>query len=241
MVAPFNGPKYVLPWAPEWPYGSERIGSYVRTDARRLDMARGVSPETREVVPRRGPQRLLPPDVGASSEGFYGALSTHAVLQVAPIAIVEGAVDTLALRALYPRMSVVGVPGIKGWRASWAKLLGADVRVALDRGKPNKQGIIEEDRAAARIALDCSGRGYADDVDDWMMLRHKAGKGLFCVLCGRDEAWLCGACGRRRAPEGMDWGGVWREKRQPDSVGANLSATRSVYAARERYNEQACL
>lgn len=214
VVAPGDGPKYVLPWSPEWPYGSEKVGNHEREESRSDRVFEGVPrgaavkyPDAR--FPRGGRQSDIRD--GAPLNG--GAASTH--FRRGPIAIVEGAVDTLALRALYPRLLVVGVPGIKGWRASWAKLLGLDVRIALDRGKPNKQGIIEEDRAAARIALDCVGHVQPDDLDTWMMRRHKAGKGLFCVLCGREEAWLCGACGRRRAPKGMDWGEVWRVKCQP--------------------------
>jgi hypothetical protein len=136
-----------------------------------------------------------------SLHGYVPPIATR------PVAIVEGAVDTLALRALHPRLHVIGIPGINGWRASWAALAGDAPRIALDRGKPDPHGIVQEDRAAARIALDCAGRGQETDrALEWWLSRHRRGRALGCVLCGAGEAWLCGACGRRRAPVGMDWG-----------------------------------
>jgi len=166
-VTDSDGPKYVLPWAPEWPYGSERV--------------------------RRGTVSL---------EGNRAA------------AIVEGAVDVLAMRALHPAFVALGIPGIGSWRASWASLVeGRGLRVALDRGKPGPDGIIPEDRAAARIALDCAGRGQETDrVLEWWLSRWRRGRALGCVLCGAGEAWLCGGCGRRRAPVGSDWGGLWEAR-----------------------------
>ena len=94
-------------------------------------------------------------------------------------------------------MQVVGIPGIGGWRTSWAPLFeGRTVRYALDRGKLNSRGIIEEDRAAARIALDIAGRHEEDPNAE------------ACSLCGGKEIWLCGFCGRRRSTA-KDWGEQW--------------------------------
>jgi hypothetical protein len=97
---------------------------------------------------------------------------------------------------------VVGLPGIGGWRASWASLFaGRDVRFALDRGKPDQRGIIAEDRAAARIALEIQGlRERVEAMPETSAI---------CLVCGADEPWLCAGCGRRRAPEGQDWGSLW--------------------------------
>ena len=149
VIEKTDGPKYVLPWSPDWPYGADRLSQA-----------------------NVGRHRLC---------------------------VVEGAVDTLAMRALHPSFAVLGVPGINGWRASWAELAhGREIRIALDRGKPGKDGAIPEDRAAARIALDCAGRRQDEPTSDR------------CSLRGGPEPWLCGACGRRRAPVGMDWGEVWR-------------------------------
>jgi hypothetical protein len=85
---------------------------------------------------------------------------TNAACRNGRIAIVEGAVDTLAMRAMHPGFVVLGIPGINNWRSSWAGLVAATVqdfrtvRFALDRGKPDPNGIVPEDRACARIALD---------------------------------------------------------------------------------------
>ena len=139
-----------------------------------------------------------------------GVVDTKSAAVVAKIAIVEGAVDTLAMRALHPSFAAIGIPGINNWRSSWASLVAAaDVRYALDRGKPDPHGIVPEDRACARIALDCAGRGQdGERVLEWLISRHRRGKTLFCVLCGAAEPWLCGACGRRRSAA-KDWGEQW--------------------------------
>jgi hypothetical protein len=205
-----DGPKYVLPWAPEWPYGSERVGGYglssgdikSRTDV--LGASRdGVPQLWIRQIRNQSTRRVAMPCVRSS-----------AGLLVKPIAIVEGAVDTLAMRAMHPAFEVLGIPGIGSWRASWASLVhGRGLRIALDRGKPGPDGIISEDRAAARIALDCSGRGQETDrVLEWWLSRWRRGRALGCVLCGAGEAWLCGGCGRRRAPVGSDWGGLWEAR-----------------------------
>ena len=185
-------PKYVLPWAPDWPYGSERLGSSGDKNPRWYFEHKRIT-QVEKSTPT------------AVSVGELGICTIAKPI----MAIVEGAVDTLALRSLYPRLTVIGVPGISGWRASWAGLVaGRVVRVALDRGKPGRDGIIPEDRAAARIALDCAGHPATDDVIEWLGRRHKTGRSLFCVLCGAAEPWLCGACGRRRA-RSKDWGEEW--------------------------------
>jgi len=139
------GPKYVLPWAPEWPYGADRL-----------------------------------------------TLSSSML-------IVEGAFDTLAARALYG-LDVIGLPGIGGWQRRWAALLGGRrPLIGFDRGKPGADGIIPEDRAAARVALDCAGLDREPRPDA-------------CSLCGGPTPWLCRGCGRRRAPDGGDWAKAWANR-----------------------------
>jgi len=139
-------PRYVQPWAPSWPYGSDAL-------------------------PRAA--RLL---------------------------IVEGAIDALAARLLgRGSVDVLGLPGVASWRSRWAELVqGRTVLVGLDRGKPGLDGTISEDRIAARIAVDCAGRGSISPSS--------------CALCGAPTAWLCEGCGRRRAPPGHDWGSLWAER-----------------------------
>lgn len=146
-----EGPKYVLPWSPEYPFGVER-------------------------------------------------LQNKAVL------IVEGAVDAMAARLLGKgKVDVVGIPGIGGWQKAWGRLfIGRRVLVGLDRGKPDPRGVIQEDRVAAQIAMDCAGLEGEPSPEA-------------CSLCGAAVPWLCEACGRRRAPEGFDWGKLW-EARQSNSV-----------------------
>lgn len=81
----------------------------------------------------------------------YGAaaLSTRAPGE---IVFVEGAVDVLAYRTLCARAgirrTVLGLPGVAGWRSSWAAYgKGRIVHVALDADEAG-------DRAAERLAVD---------------------------------------------------------------------------------------
>ena len=129
------------------------------------------------------------------------------------VAFCEGAVDALALRALRPAFLAIGIPGIKNWRPEWAKLAQGKWRIALDRDKPDRNGIVQADESAARMALDLAGRGLErDGVLEWMVSRHRRGRTLFCVLCGASEPWLCRGCGRRR-PRGKDWAEDWANQR----------------------------
>lgn len=210
-----NGPepvKYVFPrWRPDWPYGSDRL--CIGLDRKEIGYVENREGQDGIAGKARAGQdsAAMVPRIPAVRGQGPSALAGVALHSTRTIAICEGAVDTLALRSLYPRLLVLGIPGIDGWRAEWAGLAGDSPRVALDRGK-DKGLIIPEDRAAARIALDCAGRGQErDDVIEWLTRRFRQGKSLFCVLCGAAEPWLCGACGRRRA-KGKDWGEEWVAK-----------------------------
>jgi hypothetical protein len=237
--------KYVLPWLPDWPYGSERIGggygmsqdSDECTDSE-LGDGRGSTLGRGEIGKTKTSQAIV------ARRGGHLRRDCSQESRTAKIAIVEGAVDALAMRALYPSFAVLGIPGINSWRPEWARLVaGADVRYALDRGKPRQSdGLVSEDIACARIALDVAGAAwhvralqnanglgvapregpvgnhgplafpFTDATLDWLLSRYRRGKSLFCVLCGTPEPWLCRGCGRRRAGVGMDWGEVWRRK-----------------------------
>ncbi len=210
-----DGAKYVFPWKPDWPYGSERLRHGTDSDESRGDVVGHVrgpsvaeSGASREVS---GP-RLNRDGYGMARQPLRKALPHRDGNRI--LAICEGAVDTLALRALHPRIGVLGIPGIDGWRPEWAKLVGGrGIRITLDRGKERDGKIIPEDRAAARIALDCAGMGQRrEDVIEWLTRRHRQGKALFCVLCGTDEPWLCGACGRRKS-KAKDWAEEWAARR----------------------------
>jgi hypothetical protein len=125
-------------------------------------------PEARVCIPWRDPDGLVcnlqrrrlddgePRYVGLRGRAFawpFGVQLVDTAALDAPIAFVEGAVDTLALRALCAlggtAAVVLGVPGVGGWRSSWA---------ALARGR------------AAAVAFDCDGAGeqhvrrVADDL-----------------------------------------------------------------------------
>lgn len=127
----------------------------------------------------------------------YGA---HLAATSGRLLIVEGAIDALAAVELgRGSVDVLGLPGVASWQARWADLVqGRMVLVGLDRGKPGPDGTIAEDRIAARIAVDCAGRGMISPSS--------------CALCGSAIPWLCERCGRRRAPAGHDWGSLWAER-----------------------------
>ncbi len=218
--------KYVLPWLPDWPYGSERIGGAYGMSAGdfAIDQISSITTGLRDAHKESESQvfQSRKAELCAMALESSGVSSRDAAYRLEKVAIVEGAVDTLAMRALHPGFVVVGIPGINNWRSSWAEFVAATckqnltVRYALDRGKPDPHGIVPEDRACARIALDCAGMGQErDGVLEWLISRHRRGKTLFCVLCGAPEPWLCRGCGRRRAPVGMDWGEVWRGQAMP--------------------------
>ena len=243
--------KYVLPWLPDWPYGSERIGGFDEHQTRFVGhtseqlAGSGAAPQRcgESGNGRQADQkRVLSGQGNGVVRGGEPIEQIHRHHSGRRIAIVEGAVDVLAMRAMHPGFVVLGIPGINNWRSSWASLVaGADVRYALDGGKPRKSdGLISEDIACARIALDVAqaawhgsiirakdvGAGheaqprgslfafpFTDRTVDWLLSRYRRGRSLFCVLCGAPEPWLCRGCGRRRAPVGMDWGEVWRSAR----------------------------
>lgn len=204
--------KYVFPWAPEWPYGAERLGEdgtdscHFHKNARLLDDCGGGRSNTKS--------RFCCNDAAkrsrSASEGQPRILAYGRRM-----IIVEGAVDALAARALgRGRVDVLGLPGIGSWRFSWAQLAaGRKVLVGLDTGKPRpSDGLIGEDVVAAGIALDCTGKAEErEGIIEAAKARNKAGGGLACVLCGAKGDWLCGGCGRRRA-RGKDWGEDWANR-----------------------------
>jgi hypothetical protein len=215
--------KYVFPaWKPDWPYGSDRLCMGLDRKEIGYGMSEGSNePRRQSIRDERGvvvgaccaTESHGGARAGRKLQANGGHLRVDGTRGNPTIAICEGAVDTLALRALYPRLDVIGIPGIDGWRPEWAELIeGRGLRAALDRGKVKDGKIVPEDRAAARIALDCAGMAARrEDVIEWLTRRFRHGKPLFCVLCGAEEPWLCGACGRRRA-KGKDWGEDWATK-----------------------------
>jgi DNA primase len=103
----------------------------------------------------------------------YGAEEVENLAPASAICFVEGALDTLAMRALCRREGidrwVLGLPGTGGWRAPWAKL--AESRLALIGLDPDKAG----ERQVQCIAADLRNAGAiavkrvrpARDDQDW--------------------------------------------------------------------------
>ncbi len=108
-----------------------------------------------------GPRYVAP--AGTSPAAPYGAHQLAALPLDAPAALVEGAVDALALRAACEvdgsPFAVLGLPGVKGWRRPWGALLaGRPVAIALD-------GDAAGDAAADVIARELA--GLASNVNRW--------------------------------------------------------------------------
>ena len=150
--------KYVLPWLPDWPYGSERVDYGQERIAKEVGCALGRNDISGvgKVEYRSEGRQANASYIFYGTRGGVGRATTDPRLCVGrKVAIVEGAVDVLAMRAMHPGFVVLGIPGINNWRSSWASLVaGHEVRFALDRGKPDPHGIVPEDRACAKIALD---------------------------------------------------------------------------------------
>lgn len=215
-------PRYVLTWAPRWPYGVERLGGENGTDCG--DIVQGSAgavdvdcmAERRLCTLRRG--------LAGGGEGSNRGR---------PVLFVEGAVDAIAMRLLRPGRCVpLGLPGTGAWESSWARLVGqrkvyfgtdgdasGDARAAkaaIDVAEA--QGRFDEGAAReARAALDDRLRALAQIKRDEEQGRitgdvaaeRRAALGpARCVLCGVDAELLCRGCGRVR-PRGKDWGEMW--------------------------------
>jgi len=116
----------------------------------------------RRAVGRVDGARYVAPG-GTSPAAPYGAHQLAALALDAPVALVEGAVDALALRAACEvdgsPVAVLGLPGVKGWRRPWGALLaGRPVALALD-------GDAAGDAAAEHMARELA--GIASKVERW--------------------------------------------------------------------------
>jgi DNA primase len=90
----------------------------------------------------------------------------------APLAIVEGAIDTLSLRALLRReqieRGVIGIPGTRGWREDWAHLAsGRDVFIAVDADEAGDLVATEIARDVKRAGAKSLCRVRPRDARDW--------------------------------------------------------------------------
>lgn len=224
-------PRYVLPWAPRWPYGVENL-----SQREHAPEAPGCS----------AAQTLVPGPRLARTEPFVGvrvvadALAHEEAVQLAlheaqhslPVVFVEGGVDALAMRLLRPGRCVsLGLPGTGAWESSWAGLVGqrkvyfgtdgdasGDARAAkaaIDVAEV--KGLKPEAARRARTILDDRLRALAtikrDEeqgriTGDVAAERRAALGPARCVLCGVEAELLCRGCGRVRA-RGKDWGEMW--------------------------------
>jgi hypothetical protein len=114
-------PRYVLTWAPRWPYGIERLE--VDNGADCVDSGgRPTSGDVGAAERRAGADRLSETAGGAQNVGGTGSAGSGAARSVV---FVEGAIDTIAAQLLLKRpAAVLGLPGTGGWVSSWAGLVG---------------------------------------------------------------------------------------------------------------------
>ncbi|MCR4340114.1 MAG: toprim domain-containing protein [Gemmatimonadaceae bacterium] len=173
-VAPEHAPSWkradleALGWLPRIPHGAARLcipwrspdGLVTTIQRRRLDDGR--------------PKYVFPDGRGARWP--YGV---ERLRDGAPIAIVEGAIDAVALRALCRMYSVnrdvIGLPGVTGWRDDWAELLsGREVFLALDADKAGEDAVarLAEVAAGAVKVLRWTPTGGGDWCDE--LARHVA-------------------------------------------------------------------
>ncbi len=148
------GARVLIPWR-----GAD--GSIVALQRRRID--------------DREPRYLA--TAGRPLRAPYG-LDQLRTMPDAPIALVEGAMDALALRVLCARRrvlcAVLAIPGVEAWRASWAELgRGRRVYVALDADDAG-------DRKAVTIEADLEAAGarpkrWRPSAKDWAELLGRAG------------------------------------------------------------------
>jgi hypothetical protein len=225
-------PRYVLTWAPRWPYGIERLEVDDGTDCRDSD---GSGTTVRYGIQIPGVRSTGLPAGVAEHDAAHSPIVHAGRCGPLPVAFVEGALDTLAARLLLKRPAIVlGLPGTGGWVSSWAGLVdgrkvfwGLDGDAAGDRKAA--QGAIDVAEAQGRITEGTAreGRrrlgerlaalagisrelklGGIDEAE--AALRREALGPARCVLCGAEAAHLCGACGRVR-PRGKDWGEAWEK------------------------------
>jgi len=120
-----------------------------------------LHPQNRLLIPWRDPQgrvytlqrRRLDDDkpkyvtaTGRPARWPYGVNKISAARPLVPIAIVEGALDALALEELCARrrvpVIVLGIQGVSGWRSSWGALArDRGAIVALDADKAGEAAV----------------------------------------------------------------------------------------------------
>ena len=144
--------RLAIPWR-------DRAGSVVTLQRRRLDGG--------------DPKYVFPP--GRAARDPYGVELLADAPADAPLAFVEGAIDVLALRVLFrlrgAAVVALGIPGVTGWRESWAALArGRAVLVATDADQAGEQAaerIASATRAAGAASVR---RARPNGAKDWAEL-----------------------------------------------------------------------
>ncbi|MFI5297766.1 MAG: CHC2 zinc finger domain-containing protein [Polyangiales bacterium] len=135
------------------PWRSAGVAGLVASLQRRL---------LREPRDKSEPKYIFPAGRGSPRSPYGVDVAVETIGASSGVAFVEGAIDVLALRRLYRDAFVdrvvVGLPGVDGWRATWAApSSGRTAYVALDADNAG-------DRCAAIIAGDCYAAGALDVI-----------------------------------------------------------------------------
>lgn len=164
-------PRYVLTWAPRWPYGVERLGGEYGADIEHEAdcgnsrvAVRGLRAIPRHAIEQQGRGRDRASSTpngqgswdqvagaGAAGEAHVQWSAPSAIRTDAnqPVIFIEGAVDALAMRLLRPGRCVpLGLPGTGAWESSWARLVGE--RASFYGTDSDASG----DKRAAQAAID---------------------------------------------------------------------------------------
>lgn len=110
---------------------------------------------------------------GRTAREPYGVDRIDTVPPDAPIAIVEGAIDVLALRAVLALRGetalVIGLPGVASWaRVAWAELVvGRVVKVAIDADAGGEREVMGLAQACSDAGAKRPERAAPEGAKDW--------------------------------------------------------------------------
>lgn len=126
--------------------------------------------QRRAVADVKGPRYVAPRGLEPSAP--FGAEQLGALPLDAPVAVVEGAVDALSLRAAVAldggSVAVLAAPGVQGWRKPWCALLhGRPVALAPDNDAAGDRFAAELGAELARVALKVERWRPAGGAKDW--------------------------------------------------------------------------
>lgn len=127
--------------------------------------------QRRMLEPKGDPKYAMPAGLGAREP--YGVDRLGGAAH--PLAIVEGALDTLAYRKLCLEAGierdVVGVPGVTTWKGEWDSLvIGRDVIVAFDDDAAGNDGAAKISKRLAKAGATSIARRTPKGAKDWAQL-----------------------------------------------------------------------